>query len=29
MLKSRLEAISRGQVKVEYKMKFPALKKKR
>ncbi|HXH99209.1 MAG TPA: peptide deformylase [Sphingobacteriaceae bacterium] len=26
MLKSRLESISKGNVKVEYKMKFPALK---
>lgn len=29
MLKSKLDAISKGQVKVDYKMKFPALKKKR
>ncbi|WP_134089699.1 peptide deformylase [Olivibacter sp. XZL3] len=29
MLKSKLEAISKGQVKVDYKMKFPSLKKKR
>lgn len=29
MLKSKLEAISRGQVDVDYKMKFPALKRKR
>lgn len=29
MLKSRLDAISKGSVKVGYKMKFPALKKKR
>lgn len=29
MLKNRLDAISKGMVKVEYKMKFPALKKKR
>ncbi|SKB66069.1 peptide deformylase [Parapedobacter luteus] len=29
MIKSKLEAISRGQVDVDYKMKFPALKKKR
>jgi len=29
MIKSKLEAISRGQVSVDYKMKFPALKKKR
>ncbi len=27
MLKSRLDSISKGMVKVEYKMKFPALKK--
>lgn len=29
MLKSKLEAISKGQVKVDYKMKFPATKKKK
>lgn len=29
MLKSKLEAISRGQVDVDYKMKFPAQKRKR
>lgn len=29
MLKSKLDAISKGQVKVDYKMKFPAIKKKR
>lgn len=29
MLKSKLEAIAKGQVKVDYKMKFPSLKKKR
>ncbi len=29
MIKSKLEAISRGQVSVDYKMKFPAQKKKR
>jgi len=29
MIKSKLDAISKGLVKVEYKMKFPALKKKR
>ncbi len=28
MIKSKLEAISRGQVDVDYKMKFPLLKKK-
>ncbi|WP_257670745.1 peptide deformylase [Parapedobacter tibetensis] len=28
MLKSKLEAISKGQVDVDYKMKFPVLKKK-
>jgi peptide deformylase len=29
MLKNRLDSISKGFVKVDYKMKFPALKKKR
>jgi peptide deformylase len=29
MIKSKLEAISKGQVEVDYKMKFPALKKKK
>ena len=29
MLKSRLDSISKGQVHVDYKMRFPALKKKR
>ncbi len=29
MLKSKLESIAKGQVKVDYKMKFPAVKKKR
>jgi len=29
MLKSKLDAISKGLVKVDYKMKFPALKRKR
>ncbi len=29
MLKSRLDSISKGAIKVNYKMKFPALKKKR
>ncbi|MFC3199650.1 peptide deformylase [Parapedobacter deserti] len=29
MIKSKLDAISRGQVDVDYKMKFPALKKRR
>ncbi|WP_345233932.1 peptide deformylase [Olivibacter ginsenosidimutans] len=29
MLKSKLDAITKGQVKVDYKMKFPALKRKR
>jgi peptide deformylase len=29
MIKNRLDAISKGMVKVDYKMKFPALKKKR
>src|SRR5690606_26429332 len=29
MLKNRLDAISKGMVKVDYKMKFPAQKKKR
>ncbi len=29
MIKSKLDSISRGQVKVEYKMKFPASKRKR
>ena len=29
MIKSKLDAISRGQVAVDYKMKFPALKRKR
>lgn len=29
MLKSKLDAISKGLVKVAYKMKFPAIKKKR
>jgi peptide deformylase len=29
MLKNRLDSISKGLVKVDYKMKFPALKKKR
>lgn len=29
MLKSRLDAISKGAVKVDYKMKFPLMKKKR
>ena len=29
MLKNRLDSISKGFVKVEYKMKFPALKRKR
>jgi len=29
MLKSKLDAIAKGQVTVDYKMKFPALKKKR
>lgn len=29
MLKSKLDAISKGQVKVDYKMKFPAQKKRR
>jgi len=29
MIKSKLDAISRGQVEVDYKMKFPALKRKR
>jgi peptide deformylase len=29
MLKGKLEAISKGMVKVDYKMKFPALSKKR
>jgi peptide deformylase len=29
LLKNRLEAISKGDVKVNYKMKFPVLKKKR
>ena len=29
MLKNRLEAISKGMVKVDYKMKFPNLKKGR
>ena len=29
MIKSKLDSISRGQVDVDYKMKFPALKRKR
>ncbi len=29
MIKSKLDAISRGQVDVDYKMKFPAMKRKR
>ncbi len=29
MLKNRLDSISKGQIKVEYKMKFPAIKKGR
>jgi peptide deformylase len=29
MLKGKLEAISKGRVKVDYKMKFPAVKKGR
>ena len=29
MLKNRLDSISKGFVNVDYKMKFPALKKKR
>jgi len=29
MLKSKLDAIAKGQVKVDYKMKFPAIKRKR
>lgn len=29
MLKNRLESISKGQIKVDYKMKFPAMKKGR
>ncbi len=29
MLKNKLESISKGAVKVAYKMKFPSLKKKR
>ncbi|WP_262249415.1 peptide deformylase [Parapedobacter soli] len=29
MIKSKLDAISRGQVDVDYKMKFPSLKRKR
>jgi len=29
MLKSKLEAISKGQIKVDYKMKFPVVKRKR
>lgn len=29
MLKNRLDSISKGQVRVDYKMKFPAQKKKR
>ena len=29
MIKSKLEAISRGQVEVDYKMRFPALKKRK
>ncbi|MGK6350755.1 peptide deformylase [Parapedobacter sp. DT-150] len=28
MIKSKLEAVSKGQVSVDYKMKFPALKRK-
>lgn len=29
LLKKRLDAITKGQIKVDYKMKFPVLKKKR
>lgn len=29
MLKSKLDAIAKGQVKVDYKMKFPAIKRRR
>lgn len=29
MLKSRLDSIAKGQIQVDYKMRFPALKKKR